>query len=74
MPAAELQKIVSPMLWSFMRESRRVTNTRLPELKNPATLSQRGSIFEDYFQESLRPTARLKTGLPGFESDWSATK
>jgi len=34
-PAAELQKIVSPMLWSFMRESRRVTNTRLPELKTP---------------------------------------
>ncbi len=35
MPAAELQKIVSPMLWSFMRESRRVTNTRLSELKTP---------------------------------------
>ncbi len=35
MPAVELQKIVSPMLWSFMRESRRVTNTRLPELKTP---------------------------------------
>jgi nucleoside-diphosphate-sugar epimerase len=35
MPAAELQKIVSPMLWSFMRESRRVANTRLPELKTP---------------------------------------
>ena len=35
MPAAELQKIASPMLWSFMRESRRVTNTRLPELKTP---------------------------------------
>ena len=31
----ELQKIVSPMLWSFMRESRRVTNTRLHELKTP---------------------------------------
>ena len=30
-----LQKIVSPMLWSFMRESRRVTNTRLHELKTP---------------------------------------
>ena len=35
MSGAELQKIVSPMLWSFMRESRRVTNTRLPELKTP---------------------------------------
>ncbi len=35
MPASELQKIVSPMLWSFMRESRRVTNTRLHELKTP---------------------------------------
>jgi nucleoside-diphosphate-sugar epimerase len=35
LPAAELQKIVSPMLWSFMRESRRVTNARLPELKTP---------------------------------------
>ena len=35
MSGAQLQKIVSPMLWSFMRESRRVTNTRLPELKTP---------------------------------------
>jgi nucleoside-diphosphate-sugar epimerase len=33
LPGSELQKIVSPMLWSFMRESRRVTNTRLHELK-----------------------------------------
>lgn len=33
LPGNELQKIVSPMLWSFMRESRRVTNTRLHELK-----------------------------------------
>ncbi len=35
LPGNELQKIVSPMLWSFMRESRRVTNARLPELKTP---------------------------------------
>ena len=35
MPAEQLQKIVSPMLWSFMRESRRVSNTRLHELKTP---------------------------------------
>ena len=35
LPGNELQKIVSPMLWSFMRESRRVTNTRLYELKTP---------------------------------------
>ena len=35
MPANQLQGIVSPMLWSFMRESRRVTNTRLSELKTP---------------------------------------
>ena len=35
LPAADLEKIVSPMLWSFMRESRRVTNTRLQELKTP---------------------------------------
>ena len=35
MPGSELQKIVNPMLWSFMRESRRVTNTRLHELKTP---------------------------------------
>jgi nucleoside-diphosphate-sugar epimerase len=35
MPAEQLQKMVSPMLWSFMRESRRVTNTRLHELKTP---------------------------------------
>jgi nucleoside-diphosphate-sugar epimerase len=33
LPASELQKMVSPMLWSFMRESRRVTNSRLSELK-----------------------------------------
>jgi len=33
LPAEQLQKIVSPMLWSFMRESRRVMNTRLGELK-----------------------------------------
>ena len=35
MPAEQLQKIVSPMLWSFMRESRRVSNNRLHELKTP---------------------------------------
>ena len=35
LPGNELQKIVSPMLWSFMRESRRVTNARLSELKTP---------------------------------------
>lgn len=35
MPASELQKLVSPMLWSFMWESRRVTNSRLHELKTP---------------------------------------
>ena len=35
LPSSELQKMVSPMLWSFMRESRRVTNTRLHELKTP---------------------------------------
>jgi hypothetical protein len=35
LPGAELEKIVSPMLWSFMRESRRVTNSRLQELKTP---------------------------------------
>ena len=35
LPGTELEKIVSPMLWSFMRESRRVTNQRLSELKTP---------------------------------------
>ena len=35
LPAAELKEVVSPMVWSFMRESRRVTNTRLSELKTP---------------------------------------
>ena len=35
MSASEIQKVVSPMLWSFMRESRRVRNARLPELKTP---------------------------------------
>jgi nucleoside-diphosphate-sugar epimerase len=29
LPAAELKAAVSPMLWSFMRESRRLVNTRL---------------------------------------------
>jgi nucleoside-diphosphate-sugar epimerase len=29
LPAAELKAAVSPMLWSFMRESRRLENTRL---------------------------------------------
>ena len=32
-PATELQKMVNPMLWSFMRESRRVQNPRLRELR-----------------------------------------
>ena len=31
----EVRSAVSPMLWSFMSESRRVRNTRLPELKRP---------------------------------------
>ncbi len=31
--AAAVKEKVSPMLWSFMRESRRVSNTRLKELK-----------------------------------------
>jgi nucleoside-diphosphate-sugar epimerase len=31
--AKELEGLVSPMLWSFMRESRRVMNLRLSELK-----------------------------------------
>ena len=35
LPASELKPLVSPMLWSFMRESRRVTNKRLQELKTP---------------------------------------
>ena len=35
LPGNALQKIVSPMLWSFMRESRRVTNSRLHELRTP---------------------------------------
>ena len=35
LPGSELEKIVSPMLWSFMRESRRVMNGRLQELKTP---------------------------------------
>lgn len=39
LPAVELEKIVSPMLWSFMRESRRVSNARLKELKTPLRYS-----------------------------------
>jgi nucleoside-diphosphate-sugar epimerase len=33
LPADQVQQLVSPMLWSFMRESRRVGNDRLKELK-----------------------------------------
>lgn len=33
LPADQVQQLVSPMLWSFMRESRRVGNARLKELK-----------------------------------------
>lgn len=39
LPAVEIEKIVSPMLWSFMRESRRVGNARLKELKTPLRYS-----------------------------------
>lgn len=35
LPIAEVQERVSPMLFSFMRESRRVRNDRLKELKTP---------------------------------------
>ena len=35
LPVSELKPLVSPMLWSFMRESRRVSNKRLQELKTP---------------------------------------
>jgi nucleoside-diphosphate-sugar epimerase len=33
LPADQVQALVNPMLWSFMRESRRVGNDRLKELK-----------------------------------------
>ena len=33
LPADQVQSLVSPMLWSFMRESRRVRNDRLKELR-----------------------------------------
>ena len=46
MPAEQLQKIVNPMLWSFMRESRRVTNTRLHELKTPLRYSSVANFLE----------------------------
>jgi nucleoside-diphosphate-sugar epimerase len=39
LPAVEIEKMVSPMLWSFMRESRRVGNARLKELKTPLRYS-----------------------------------
>ena len=35
LPIAEVQDLVSPMLFSFMSESRRVKNNRLKELKTP---------------------------------------
>jgi nucleoside-diphosphate-sugar epimerase len=31
LPAEDMKKVVSPELWSFMRESRRIQNTRLSE-------------------------------------------
>jgi nucleoside-diphosphate-sugar epimerase len=46
LPGNELQKIVSPMLWSFMRESRRVTNTRLHELKTPLRYQSVGHFLK----------------------------
>jgi nucleoside-diphosphate-sugar epimerase len=46
LPASELQKIVSPMLWSFMRESRRVTNTRIRELKRPLCYPSVGDFLK----------------------------
>ncbi len=46
LPASELQKIVSPMLWSFMRESRRVTNTRIRELKTPLRYPSVGEFLK----------------------------
>jgi hypothetical protein len=33
LPADQVKQLVGPMLWSFMRESRRVGNDRLKELK-----------------------------------------
>ncbi len=46
MPAEQLQKIVSPMLWSFMRESRRVSNNRLQELKTPLRYPSVGDFLK----------------------------
>ena len=46
LPGNELQKIVSPMLWSFMRESRRVTNARLHELKTPLRYPSVGDFLK----------------------------
>lgn len=46
LPGYELQKIVSPMLWSFIRESRRVTNARLPELKIPLRYPSAGHFLK----------------------------
>jgi nucleoside-diphosphate-sugar epimerase len=46
LPASELQKIVSPMLWSFMRESRRVTNNRIRELKTPLRYPSVGDFLK----------------------------
>jgi len=46
MSAEQLQKIVSPMLWSFMRESRRVSNTRLHELKTPLRYPSVGDFLK----------------------------
>jgi nucleoside-diphosphate-sugar epimerase len=51
----ELQKVVSPILWSFMRESRRVTNTRLPELKRPLRYPSVGHFLKTISKNPLGP-------------------
>jgi hypothetical protein len=35
LPRKEVKELVNPMLWSFMNESRRISNQRLDELKTP---------------------------------------
>ncbi|HAT39605.1 MAG TPA: NAD(P)-dependent oxidoreductase [Polynucleobacter sp.] len=52
LPASELQKMVSPMLWSFMRESRRVTSTRLQELKTPLRYPSVGHFLKTISKNS----------------------
>lgn len=57
LPVDQVQELVSPMLWSFMRESRRVGNDRLKELK----VQLRYASTQDFLSEL---TSKNPSGQP----------